>query len=44
MAQNLVEKLAQRFAVGLKAGHVVRSGDYISIQPAHVMTHDNSGP
>ncbi len=42
-AQNLVEKIAQRYAVGLADGHTVRSGDYISIQPAHVMTHDNTG-
>ncbi|MCP4686046.1 MAG: homoaconitase, partial [bacterium] len=43
MAQNIVEKIAQRFAVGLEEGHEVHSGDYISIRPAHVMTHDNSG-
>lgn len=43
MAQNLIEKIAQRFAVGLEAGHEVHAGDYISIRPAHVMTHDNSG-
>jgi homoaconitate hydratase len=43
MPQNLIEKIAQRFAVGLEPGQVVRSGDYISIQPAHVMTHDNTG-
>jgi homoaconitate hydratase len=43
MAQNLVEKIAQKFAVGLNAGHIVRSGDYLSIQPVHVMTHDNTG-
>lgn len=41
--QNLVEKIAQRFAVGLADTHVVHAGDYLSIQPAHVMTHDNSG-
>ncbi|MFH1373556.1 MAG: homoaconitase [bacterium] len=41
--QNLVEKIAQRHAVGLHEGHVVHSGDYISIRPAHVMTHDNTG-
>jgi len=41
--QNLIEKIAQRFAVGLEAGHVVRAGDYLSIRPAYVMTHDNSG-
>ena len=43
MAQNIVEKIAQRFAVGLEKGQEVHSGDYISIRPAHVMTHDNSG-
>ncbi len=43
MSQTLVEKIAQRFAVGLEADHVVRSGDYLSIRPAHVMTHDNTG-
>ena len=41
--QNLVEKIAQRYAVGLEKGHVVRAGDYISIRPAHLMTHDNTG-
>jgi len=43
MGQNLVEKIAQRFAVGLDDGHIVQSGDYLSIKPAHVMTHDNTG-
>ena len=43
MKQNLIEKIAQRFAVGLKEGQVVRSGDYLSIKPAHVLTHDNTG-
>lgn len=43
MAQNLVEKIAQRFAVGLEEGHEVASGNYLSIRPAYVMTHDNSG-
>ncbi|MBN2227268.1 MAG: homoaconitase [candidate division Zixibacteria bacterium] len=41
--QNLVEKIAQKFAVGLESGHTVHSGDYLSIKPAHVMTHDNTG-
>ncbi len=41
--QNLVEKIAQQYAVGLDDGQVVHSGDYVSIKPAHVMTHDNSG-
>jgi len=43
MAQNLVEQIAQRHAVGLRPGQTVRSGDYIFIQPAYVMTHDNTG-
>jgi len=43
MAQTMVEKIAQRFAVGLDDGESVRSGDFISIQPAYVMTHDNTG-
>ena len=42
MSQNLIEKIAQRFAVGLEPGHVVRAGDYVSIHPAHVLTHDNT--
>jgi len=42
-SQNLVEKIAQKYAVGLEKGHLVSSGDYISIHPKHVMTHDNTG-
>ena len=41
--QNLIEKITQHFAVGLDNNQVVRSGDFISIKPAHVMTHDNTG-
>jgi homoaconitate hydratase len=45
---TLIEKLATRFAVGpdggpLPVGSVVRSGDFITIRPKHVMTHDNTG-
>src|SRR5437773_7179174 len=40
---TLVEKLATRYAVGLGAGQTVRSGDFITIRPKHVMTHDNTG-
>ncbi len=43
MAQNLVEKIAQKFAVGLEKGYEVHSGDFISVRPAHVLTHDNTG-
>jgi len=41
--QNLIEKIAQKHAVGLEPNHMVHSGDYLSIKPGHVMTHDNTG-
>lgn len=43
MAQTLIEKIAQKFAVGLSPEHEVHSGDYLSIKPAYIMTHDNTG-
>ena len=43
MGQTLVEKIAQKYATGLAKNHDVHSGDYIMIQPAYVMTHDNTG-
>jgi len=43
MTQTLVEKIIQRFAVGLEPDQQVQSGDTIFIRPAHVMTHDNTG-
>ncbi len=42
--QNLTEKIVQKAAVGLPEGKIVRSGDYVSIRPAHCMTHDNTWP
>ncbi len=42
MSLTLVEKIATRHADGLGAGAVVRAGDFISIRPRHVMTHDNT--
>jgi len=42
--QTLIEKVVQKYAVGLPAGKVVRAGDYVMIRPEHVMTHDNTGP
>ncbi|KAJ2161820.1 mitochondrial Homoaconitase [Coemansia sp. RSA 552] len=41
--QTLVEKIAQRHAVGLGDGDRVHSGDFIAIRPRHIMTHDNTG-
>ena len=43
MAQTLIEKIVQSHAVNLDVGHEVKSGDLISIKPAHIMTHDNTG-
>ena len=43
MGQNLIEKIVQKHASGLAKGQLVRSGDYVTIRPAYVMTHDNTG-
>ena len=43
MGLTLVEKIAAQHADGLGAGTVVRAGDFVSIRPRHVMTHDNTG-
>jgi len=43
MGLTLVEKIAARHADGLAPGTEVRSGDFVSIRPRHVMTHDNTG-
>ncbi|MFA7289511.1 MAG: homoaconitase [Melioribacteraceae bacterium] len=43
MKQTYTEKIAQKFAYGLEPGQSVKAGDYISIKPAFVMTHDNTG-
>ncbi len=42
MLLTLVEKIAGRFAVDGGAT-TVRSGDYVTIRPKHIMTHDNTG-
>src|SRR5438045_7695362 len=43
MGLTLVEKIAGRHADGLPLRTQVRSGDFVSIRPRHVMTHDNTG-
>src|SRR5438093_1320390 len=43
MGLTLVEKIAGRHADGLAPNALVRSGDFVSIRPRHVMTHDNTG-
>ncbi len=42
--QTLTEKIVQRYSIGLPPGKKVKSGDYVTIQPHHCMTHDNSWP
>jgi homoaconitate hydratase len=42
MAQTVIEKIVQSHAVNLPAGHEVRAGDYVTLVPDHVMTHDNT--
>ncbi|ODN76173.1 homoaconitase, mitochondrial [Cryptococcus amylolentus CBS 6039] len=42
--QTVIEKIVQKYAVGLSEGSKVRAGDYVMIKPEHVMTHDNTGP
>ena len=42
--QNLTEKIVQKYAVGLADDKKVFSGDYVTIKPAHCMSHDNSWP
>jgi homoaconitate hydratase len=43
MGQTIIEKIATRYAVGLAEGQKVHAGDYLTIRPKHVMTHDNTG-
>ncbi|KAF7327435.1 Homoaconitase, mitochondrial [Mycena kentingensis (nom. inval.)] len=42
--QTVIEKVVQKYAVGLPPGKFVQAGDYVMIRPEHVMTHDNTGP
>lgn len=40
MSQNLIEKIAQKYST---ENEIVKSGDYVSIKPEHILTHDNTG-
>ncbi|KAF8064114.1 hypothetical protein FPV67DRAFT_1671861 [Lyophyllum atratum] len=42
--QTVIEKVVQKYTVGLPQGKAVKAGDYVMIRPEHVMTHDNTGP
>ncbi|MFQ6605941.1 MAG: homoaconitase, partial [Fidelibacterota bacterium] len=43
MGYNLVEKITRRFTLNLAPDQPVRSGDFVTIKPAHILTHDNTG-
>jgi homoaconitate hydratase len=43
MPQTITEKVVQAHAVGLQPGAEVLAGDMVTVRPAHVMTHDNTG-
>ena len=43
MPQTITEKVVQAHAVGLPEGAEVLAGDMVTVRPAHVMTHDNTG-
>jgi homoaconitate hydratase len=46
MAQTVIEKIVQAHAVGLpenqSPAYEVRTGDFVTLVPDHVMTHDNT--
>lgn len=42
MPQTVVEKIAQAHMVEGPTGRPLRAGDFLSIRPLHVMTHDNT--
>ena len=42
MSQNTIEKIVQSFAQNLESGQRVASGDFVTVSPRHVMTHDNT--
>ena len=44
MGQTVVEKIAQSHMAEGPSGRALRAGDFLSIRPHHVMTHDNTAP
>jgi homoaconitate hydratase len=42
VGQTLIEKIVERHAVGWPADKRVRSGDFVTVRPAQIMTHDNT--
>jgi len=44
MGQTVVEKVAQAHMAEGPKGRPLRAGDFLSVRPRHVMTHDNTAP
>ncbi|MEE8409157.1 MAG: homoaconitase [Myxococcota bacterium] len=44
MGQTVVEKVAQAHMVAGPTARPVRAGDFLSIRPRHILTHDNTAP
>ena len=44
MGQTVVEKIAQAHLAEGPRDRPLRAGDFVSIRPRHVMTHDNTAP
>lgn len=44
MPQTVVEKIAQSHMAEGPRGRPVRTGDFLTIRPRHVLTHDNTSP
>jgi homoaconitate hydratase len=44
MGQTVVEKIAQSHMTEGPQGRPLRAGDFLSVRPRHVMTHDNTSP
>ena len=42
--QTLTEKIVQRYSLGLPKDKRVKTGDYVTLSPHCLMTHDNSWP
>ena len=43
MGQTLIEKIVERYTIGLKPYQKVYANDFVAVHPRHVMTHDNTG-
>ena len=42
--QTVVEKIAERHSTEGAAGRPLHAGDFVTLRPRHVMTHDNTAP